>query len=228
MRQNLVQLGEKGKDGFGYIPDDWYPRGIPANVVTENDVYLDTSYGFAAFHSSLDQAMKIGAGTGCYDRATFITGPKGQIEVGRFVILNGTTLISQERISIGDHCMLAWGSVLSDSFWELAQVPSRAVRRAIMSAVAHDPLRAFPLLGPIAPIVLEDNCWVGFDAVILPGVRLGQGCIVGSKSIVRTDVPPYAVVVGNPARIIRFLEPDDTEDMRQQAFNTYLNNDHHR
>lgn len=223
MRQNLTQLGEKGEDGKGYIPGDWYPGEIPPNVVTEPDVYLDTAYSFAAFHSQVEEAMQVGAGTGCYDRATFITGPRGRIEVGRFVILNGTTLISQDCISIGDHCMLAWGSVLCDSFWPAGEAPDRSMRRKIMQALAVDPLRQLPSLGINAPIVLESNCWVGFDAIVLPGVRLGQGCIVGSKALVREDVPPYAVLAGNPARIIRYLEPDDTPEMRQNAYTQYLN-----
>lgn len=70
-------------------------------------------------------------------------------------------------------------------------------------------------------ITLNDNVWVSFDAVILPGVTLGRGCVVGCKTIVAEDVPPYAVVVGNPARIIRFLEPDDTDAVRDRALQEY-------
>jgi acetyltransferase-like isoleucine patch superfamily enzyme len=217
MRQNLTQLADIGADGRAYIAGDWYPGGIPSNVHYEPGVYLDTAYGFAAFHSQVKPAMQIGDGTGCYDRATFITGPTGTIQVGEFVILNGTTLISNEHISIGKHCMLAWGSVLCDSFWALDSVPVAANRRQLMQEIAQMAHRPFPSLGPSAPILLEDNCWVGFDALILPGVRLGQGCIVGCKAVVREAVPPYAVVVGNPARIIRYLEPDDTEEVRQAA-----------
>ncbi len=51
--------------------------------------------------------------------------------------------------------------------------------------------------------------WVGFEVVILPGVHIGRGAVIGSKAIVNENVPPYAVVVGNPAKIIRFLEPTD-------------------
>jgi acetyltransferase-like isoleucine patch superfamily enzyme len=44
--------------------------------------------------------------------------------------------------------------------------------------------------------------WIGFDAVILKGVTIGDGAIIGAKSVVVTDVPPYTVVMGNPARVI--------------------------
>jgi acetyltransferase-like isoleucine patch superfamily enzyme len=223
MRKNLTQTGQKNANGRSYIEGDWFARGVPGNVVAAPDAYLDTSYGFAAFHSELEEGMYIGTGTGCYDRATFITGPAGRIRVGRFVILNGTTLISRNSIVIGDHCMLAWGSVLTDSEWVDRQ--SRTERRAALRAAAADPDRPLPFFGDTAPVVLEDNCWVGFDAVVTAGVRLGRGCIVGGKSVVRADVPPYAVAVGNPARIIRYLEADDTPEARSKVFSTYLTRD---
>ena len=53
------------------------------------------------------------------------------------------------------------------------------------------------------PPVVEDDVSVGAGAVILPGVRLGEGCVVGAGAVVTKDVPPYATVVGNPAHAIR-------------------------
>jgi len=63
--------------------------------------------------------------------------------------------------------------------------------------------------------------WVGFDSVILPGVTLGRGAVVGCKTVIAEDVPAYAVVVGDPARIVRRLDPDDTEKARAQAIREY-------
>ena len=51
------------------------------------------------------------------------------------------------------------------------------------------------------PVVIEDLVNVGSNVVVLPGVRLGQGCTVGAGSVVTHDVPPGATVVGNPARV---------------------------
>jgi acetyltransferase-like isoleucine patch superfamily enzyme len=56
------------------------------------------------------------------------------------------------------------------------------------------------------PIVIEDDVWVGAGAAILMGVRIGQGAIVGAHALVRQDVPPYAVVGGSPARLLRMRE----------------------
>jgi virginiamycin A acetyltransferase len=52
--------------------------------------------------------------------------------------------------------------------------------------------------------IIEHDVWIGVGAIIRRGVRLGIGCIVGANSFVNKDVPPYAIVAGSPARIVRF------------------------
>ena len=53
------------------------------------------------------------------------------------------------------------------------------------------------------PVVIGDDVWIGARAIILPGVHIGRGAIVGAGAVVSGDVPEYAIVAGNPARIIR-------------------------
>lgn len=55
------------------------------------------------------------------------------------------------------------------------------------------------------PVIIEDNVWIGEKSSIMPGVRIGYGAIVGAASVVTKDVPPYAVVAGNPAKIIKIM-----------------------
>lgn len=57
--------------------------------------------------------------------------------------------------------------------------------------------------------VIENDVWIGDNALLLPGIRVGTGAIIGAGAVVTKDVPPYAIVGGNPARIIkyRFAEP---------------------
>jgi virginiamycin A acetyltransferase len=51
--------------------------------------------------------------------------------------------------------------------------------------------------------VVGNDVWIGMEAVILPGVRIGDGAIVAARSLVSHDVPPYAVAAGNPAKVVR-------------------------
>ena len=53
-------------------------------------------------------------------------------------------------------------------------------------------------------IIIEDDVWIGANSVILPGVTIKKGAVVGAGSVVTKDVPSYAVVCGNPARVIKY------------------------
>lgn len=52
-------------------------------------------------------------------------------------------------------------------------------------------------------VIIEENCWIGADAIILPGVRIGTGSIIGARAVVTKDIPPYSVATGVPARVIK-------------------------
>lgn len=54
------------------------------------------------------------------------------------------------------------------------------------------------------PIVIKDDVWIGMDSIILSGVNIGQGAIIAAGSLVTKDVPPYSIVGGNPAKILKY------------------------
>lgn len=69
----------------------------------------------------------------------------------------------------------------------------------------HDPYERQILL--CRPVLVKKGAWIGAGATILPGVTVGEYAIVGAASVVTHDVPDYAVAVGNPAKVIRMLDP---------------------
>ena len=65
-----------------------------------------------------------------------------------------------------------------------------------------------------APIVVEDECWVGANAVITAGVRVGKHSVIAAGAVVTKDIPPYSIAVGNPARVIKRYDFDKKEWVR--------------
>jgi len=58
--------------------------------------------------------------------------------------------------------------------------------------------------------IVGNDVWIGYNATIMPGISIGHGAIIASKAVVTRDVPPYSIVGGNPAKVIRLRFPEDT------------------
>ena len=56
---------------------------------------------------------------------------------------------------------------------------------------------------PVLPVVIGNDVWIGRRVIILPGVTIGDGCIIGAGAVVTKDIPPYSVAVGVPARVVK-------------------------
>lgn len=63
-----------------------------------------------------------------------------------------------------------------------------------------------------SPITIKDNVWIGINSTILPGVTIGKNAIIGASSVVTKDVPDNAVVVGNPAKVIKYVNESEIEE----------------
>lgn len=70
----------------------------------------------------------------------------------------------------------------------------------------HDPYERQILL--CKPVLIRQGAWIGAGATILPGVSIGKYAIIGAGSVVTNDVPDFAVAVGNPAKVVKELDPE--------------------
>lgn len=124
-----------------------------------------------------------------------------RLDIGRAVFLGGGS-----AIVIGDDSGVGARSELHG--------PVRIGRHVMVSpeVMIHtrnhrfdDPDRPIGAQGytEIRPVVIQDDVWIGARAIILPGVTVGRGAVVGAGSVVSKDVPDWAIVVGNPARVVR-------------------------
>jgi acetyltransferase-like isoleucine patch superfamily enzyme len=56
-------------------------------------------------------------------------------------------------------------------------------------------------------VTIGNDCWIGGNTVIMPGVTIGNGCTIGAGSVVTKDIPPFSVAIGSPARVVKKVEP---------------------
>lgn len=110
----------------------------------------------------------------------------GRIEIGDHTFINyGSSITARTSVKIGAHCFLGHYTFIMDNH-------------------QHDVVRHMEL-PPSAPVIIEDNVWIGSKVVILPGVRIGCQAVIGAGSIVTRDIPPRCVAAGSPARVLRYL-----------------------
>jgi acetyltransferase-like isoleucine patch superfamily enzyme len=181
---------------------DWYRGTIPQNAWIDETAYVESTFSFSRCRSVEPRAVEVGRGAATYLGTMFDLGPRARVRIGDFALANGVWFICDASIEIGDHSMLSWNVVLMDTY-RASRDPER--RRAELRAVPASPERDLRTAEPARPIRIGANVWIGFDVVVMPGVTIGDGSIVGARSVVFDDVPPSVVVAGNPARVVRDL-----------------------
>lgn len=62
------------------------------------------------------------------------------------------------------------------------------------------------------PVRIEDDCWIGGNVIILPGVTIGQGSTIGAGSVVTKDIPPFSVAVGSPCKVRKTIQSAEEEE----------------
>ena len=139
--------------------------------------------------------------------------PGSAFDIGDKVSMSRSVHIapsSSRRISIGsgttvqDYCRV-YGDVAIGPRCILAPNVFVSSGTHVFDAMPHLPIQRQEQLAPIAeqPIRIFADCWFGINAVVLPDVTVGRGCVVGANAVVTDDLPPYSVAVGNPTRVVR-------------------------
>ena len=159
----------------------------------ENDAYIQ---------NSVSDKSKIRIGNNCHIRGHLLVMKHGgDIEIGNYCFVGPQTNIwSAESIKIGDRVLISHNVNIHDN-----------IAHPLDSTERHEDFVHIRTIGfqekvniPSKAIIIEDDVWIGFNATILKGVTIGAGAIIGANTIITKDVPSYAVVVGNPPRIIKY------------------------
>ena len=73
-------------------------------------------------------------------------------------------------------------------------------------------------MGTTAPVTIEENVWIGDSAIICKGVTIGENSIIGAGAVVSRDIPPNTIAAGNPARVVKELDPGEQMTKRDHVF----------
>jgi len=152
-------------------------------------------------HVTIRHPERLVAGDGCsIDHGAYLNCAGGPWNDFRGAIRMGA------RCEIGPYCVLwgAGGITMGDNV-HVGSLVAIAAHQARPIAEGSDEL-SVPLAMQFAEVVIEDHVLIGSGATITPGVRIGHHSYVGAGSTVVEDVPPYAVVGGSPARVIRYFD----------------------
>jgi acetyltransferase-like isoleucine patch superfamily enzyme len=120
-----------------------------------------------------------------------------RLEIGaRTYVGHACSFSVASRVSVGSDCYIATGCFFLDSPGHPLDPRKRRLH------LPPDPEQ-------IKPVTIEDNVWIGTQAMVMPGVTIGRGSVVAARAVVTSDVPPYTVVGGTPARPLKKLAPTD-------------------
>lgn len=148
-------------------------------------------------------ALEIGCGS-IVEGSIFFDKDGASVKIGSRVFVGASNLVCAREIEIGDDVLISWGCTIVDHNSHSLTWPGRArdVENWFSGVKDWSAVKA-------APVKIGSKSWLGFNVSVLKGVTIGEGAVVGACSVVTRDVPPYTVVAGNPAKVIREISQDE-------------------
>lgn len=129
----------------------------------------------------------------------------GEIEIGEDCFIGPDTRVwSAKKIKIGSRVLIAHNVNIHDNISHPLDAHQRYQENLnFVNTGIHTKVDIKP-----EEIIIGDDVWIGFNATIMRGVKIGEGAIVGANSLVKEDIAPWTVNIGNPSRVIRIMEPN--------------------
>ena len=173
-----------------WLLDCRYGKNLKANGKVTIEVFNRGSIKFgdnfivnSRFHSNL---------VGLTNKAIFTTYGTGSIEIGDNCGFSGSVISARNKIIIGNRILIGGNSGIYDHDYHSLNPKLRTPRETDFANVRS------------APVVVGDDVFIGINVIILKGVNIGEGSIIAAGSVVTLrDIPPYSLVAGNPAKIVK-------------------------
>lgn len=132
----------------------------------------------------------------------------GNVRIGNNTSLWGPNITIKStvnKIIIGNYCSVARNVSIQEMNHNIERFTSHYINKNILNIADEDNVSK-------GDIIIGHDVWIGDGTKILSGVRIGIGAVIGANSVVTKDVPNYAIVVGSPARIIKYRFPPETQE----------------
>ncbi len=179
-------------------PGRWTEGLLPPNVRAGPNTLITDELAFKRFKSKAPEALVIGAHCSM-DGVHFDLGEQGRMVIGDYCYFTNAILLCELEVRIGNYVLIGWNATISDTDFHPLSPAER-----IADAMACSPLGQGRPRPPILkqPVIIGDDVWVGPNATILKGVRIGAGAWIDAGSLVTRDVAPRSRVLGNPAQVV--------------------------
>ena len=183
------------------------------NVSVGSNLHVISPFAFRA--EMPDAGIGVGDDVIVWDRTKIHAWGKGQLTIGHSSSFGSDTIIHcRERIEIGNYALISWNVMIADfdahsislndriaeiEHTKTVLLPNFSKKRAISRP---------PFVPRIItrPIIIEDGVWIGANAIILKGSKIGRGSIIGAGAVVSGEIPPMSIAVGNPARVVKEIK----------------------
>jgi acetyltransferase-like isoleucine patch superfamily enzyme len=180
------------------VPGDWFQGTIPSNIVVGENCVIDSSFCFKHFFSTQPAGLRLGRDVTLW-RTSLAAEDNGIIEIGDGSYVANASLVCSSGITIGARTMIAGGVTIADSDFHPLEPAARLADTIALSPRGDRHHRPTVLA---ARVVIGDDVWIGWNATVLKGVRVGAEAVIEPGAVVTRDVPAGARVAGNPARVV--------------------------
>ena len=176
----------------------WADGKLPANVKLGPNTILRGDQSFHRFRSRKKPALVISHDC-TMDGVHFSLGESARVKIGNHCCFSNAILLCELELIIGNYVVIGWNATIADSDFHPISPAQRIADSLACSTLANGRARP-PIV--VKPVIIEDDVWIGPNATILKGVRIGAGSFIEPGSLVTRNIPPGSRVMGNPAQVI--------------------------
>lgn len=180
------------------------------NLIVGSNPHVISPFAFLV--EQPEALITVGDDVIVWDRTKIHAWGKGRVTIGNCCSFGSdTTIHCRERVEIGDYALISWNVLIADFDAHSTNYGER------MAEIQHTKATMWPNFSPkksephqpfvpnfiTRPVVIEEGVWIGANAIILKGSKIGKGSIIGAGAVVSGEIPPMSIAAGNPAKVVK-------------------------